>query len=142
MIIDENAALRFSTNGRMTYEIAFNSFNRELKEVGIDKLAKFRAVLHSVQNMECEERRRRLDAQSDGHGKSSKKVGEKHLNETANCGTISSMAKGFKNATLALALTAVGVVASCRASGASPDISRGGGWIFSAKLRRARLRAA
>lgn len=51
---NENAALRFSTNGRMTYEIAFNSFNRELKEVGIDKLAKFRAVLHSVQNMECE----------------------------------------------------------------------------------------
>ena len=44
------------------------------------------------------------------------------MNETANCGTISSMAKGFKNATLALALTAVGVVASCRASGASPDI--------------------
>ena len=44
-----------------------------------------------------------------------KKVGENHLNETANCGTISSMAKGFKNATLALALTVVGVVASCRA---------------------------
>ena len=58
--------------------------------------------------------------------KKRKKVGEKHLNETANCGTISNMAKGFKNATLALALTAVGVVASCRASGASPDISRGG----------------
>lgn len=57
---NENAALRFSTNGRMTYEIAFNSFNHELEEVGIDKLAKFRAVLHSVQNMECEERRRRL----------------------------------------------------------------------------------
>ncbi len=56
-----------------------------------------------------------------------KKVGEKHLNETVNCGTISCMVKGFKNATLALALTAVGVVASCRASGASPDISRGGG---------------
>jgi len=44
-----------------------------------------------------------------------KKVGENHLNETANCGTISNMAKGFKNATLALALTVVGVVASCRA---------------------------
>ena len=49
------------------------------------------------------------------------------MNETANCGKISSMAKGFKNATLALALTVVGVVASCRAYGASPDILRGGG---------------
>ena len=41
------------------------------------------------------------------------------------------MAKGFKNAALALALTAVGVMASCRASGASPDISRGGGGGYS-----------
>ena len=49
------------------------------------------------------------------------------MNETANCGIIPNMTKGFKNATLALALTVVGVVASCRASGASPDIFEGGG---------------
>ena len=37
------------------------------------------------------------------------------------------MINGFKNATLTLALTIVGAVASCCALGASPDVSRGGG---------------
>ena len=57
-----SAELRYSSNGRVTYEMAFEYSRRELSDIGIDDVKKFRAVLHSVRNMECEDRRRALEA--------------------------------------------------------------------------------
>ena len=107
----ENAELRFSTNGRMTHAIAFSSFRRELESVGIDSLAKFRAVLHSVQNMECEERRRRLDAQRDGL----KKPSVENPKSNQDCGIISTVKN--KTGNILVLMCAFAAAASYAASG-------------------------
>ena len=46
--------------------MAFEYSRRELADIGIDNVKKFRAVLHSVRNMECEDRRRALEAKRGG----------------------------------------------------------------------------
>ena len=61
-----NAAIRYAINTRITYETVFRYFAKQLAEHGIDSVKKFKAVIHSAQNIECSERRKKLDEQRDG----------------------------------------------------------------------------
>ena len=126
-----SAELRYSANGRVTYEMAFEYSRRELSDVGIDDVKKFRAVLHSVRNMECEDRRRALEA---------KRV-ESVPTKRGKNGIIRDVKHHAKSA-LALTLAIAGGLAAPLRSAASPDILRGGGCLFLAKLRSSALRAA
>ena len=62
----EDASIRNSVNTRVTYEIVFRRYARELAKHGIDTVEKFKAVLHSAQGLECARRRKKLDEQRDG----------------------------------------------------------------------------
>jgi len=117
-----SAELRYSANGRVTYEMAFAYSRRELSVVGIDNVKKFRAVLHSVRNMECEDRRRALEAKQDAARRREKSAVQ---NKPKN-GIIHAM-KTKAHSAFALALAIAGGLAAPLRSDASPDILRGGG---------------
>ena len=59
-----NAVVRNSTNTRVTHESAFRYFSRQLAQHGIDSVKKFKTVLHSAQSLECNHRKKALDAKS------------------------------------------------------------------------------
>ena len=65
----DNPEVRYSINTRITYASVFRHFSRQLEKVGVTSLAKFRAVIRSMQSAECMKRRKQLDAQRDGRKK-------------------------------------------------------------------------
>ena len=73
----------------------------ELAEKGVTSAAQFGRIIHAMQVRTYAKNLKKLNTAKS----------KLCVTRTSKCGTISSMAKGFKNATLALALTAVGVVA-------------------------------
>ena len=58
----EDAAVRDSVNTRVTYKAVFTRYRRELAEYGVDSVEKFRAIIHAAQNLECDKRKRKLEA--------------------------------------------------------------------------------
>ena len=61
----DNAEVRNSVNTRITYKSVFEHFRRRLEAVGVTTERQFRAILHSAQSRECEDRRRALEAKRD-----------------------------------------------------------------------------
>ena len=64
-----NEKVRSSINTRITHETVFKFFSRHLAEHGITTAKQFHKILHAAQSRECEERKRKLDAQRDGRRK-------------------------------------------------------------------------
>ena len=58
----QDAAVRDSVNTRVTYKAVFTRYRRELAEYGVDSVEKFRAIIHAAQNLECDKRKRKLEA--------------------------------------------------------------------------------
>ena len=67
-----NADIRYSINTRITYKAVFGYFAKELSAHGVTSAEQFRQALHSAHNLECLERRRKLDKQRDGRKRSGK----------------------------------------------------------------------
>ena len=61
----ENEGIRNSINTRLTHESVFKYFRRRLAAHGIDTVKKFKTVLHSAQSLECNRRKRALEAKAD-----------------------------------------------------------------------------
>ena len=64
-----NPKVRYAINTRVTYESVFMYFSKGLAAHGVTTVNQFKAVLHSVQNIECSRRAKNLDAQRDGRRK-------------------------------------------------------------------------
>lgn len=64
-----NANIRYSINTRITYKTVFEHFAKELSEHGVTSARQFKQALHSARNLECIERRKKLDERSDGRKK-------------------------------------------------------------------------
>ena len=64
-----NPKVRYAINTRVTYESVFMYFSKGLAAHGVTTVNQFKAVLHSVQNIECSRRAKNLDEQRDGRRK-------------------------------------------------------------------------
>ena len=64
-----NADIRYSINTRITYRTVFDYFAKDLAKHGVTSARQFKQALHSAHNLECIERRKKLDEQRDGRKK-------------------------------------------------------------------------
>ena len=64
-----NADIRYSINTRITYKTVFDYFAKDLAKHGVTSARQFKQALHSAHNLECIERRKKLDEQRDGRKK-------------------------------------------------------------------------
>ena len=120
--------IRSSTNTKVSYEAAYLFFRRQLAKLGVESVDEFKSIIRAHQARELRRRRREKSA-----AKTSTRRGKN--------GIMSNM-KGHAKSALALTLAIAGGLAAPLRSAASPDILRGGGGMFSAKLRSGLLRAA
>ena len=56
-----NADIRYSINTRITYRTVFDYFAKDLAKHGVTSARQFKQALHSAHNLECIERRKKLD---------------------------------------------------------------------------------
>ena len=68
-----NADIRYSINTRITYRTVFDYFAKDLAKHGVTSARQFKQALHSAHNLECIERRKKLDEQRDGRKKRQEK---------------------------------------------------------------------
>ena len=68
-----NADIRYSINTRITYKTVFDYFAKDLAKHGVTSARQFKQALHSAHNLECIERRKKLDEQRDGRKKRQEK---------------------------------------------------------------------
>ncbi len=68
-----NADIRYSINTRITYKTVFDHFAKDLSKHGVTSARQFKQALHSAHNLECIERRKKLDEQRDGRKKRQEK---------------------------------------------------------------------
>jgi len=57
-----NVEVKHTINTRITYESVFSYYARQLAKIGVESVGTFRAIIHSAQNRECEDRKRALEA--------------------------------------------------------------------------------
>ena len=57
-----NVEVKHAINTRITYESVFSYYARQLAKIGVDSVGAFRAIIHSSQNRECEDRKHELEA--------------------------------------------------------------------------------
>ena len=148
----ENEELKdASGTGKATHEAAFNWYKRKLALVGVTSVAKFKAIIHTVNNTNSAENIQALEAKREAERKAKSKtkpcsqfINYGHVKQTQNktrkCGKIRGMKK-VTNAMFGAALSIFAVAAPCMASDASANAIRGGLPFFAAR-RSAPLRAA
>ena len=68
-----NVDVKHAINTRITYESVFSYYARQLAKIGVDSVGKFRAIIHSAQNRECEDRKRALEAKREAERKAKRK---------------------------------------------------------------------
>ena len=66
--------LKDATNGVVTHKMAFEHCASVLEDVGVKSLNKFNAVLHSIQNRDCDARCKELEAKIDASRKAKKAI--------------------------------------------------------------------
>ena len=110
-----NEKVRSSINTRITHETVFKFFSRHLAEHGITTAKQFHKILHAAQSRECEERKRKLDAQRDGR--------RKEVSQTPPKNGKMAGVKNTLKAAFALTLATIGVAAPCAASERAARIS-------------------
>ena len=110
-----NSEIRHSINTRVTYESVFMYFSKGLAAHGVTTVNQFKAVLHSVQNIECSRRAKNLDEQRDGR--------RKEVSQTPPKNGKMAGVKNTLKAVFALTLATIGVAAPCAASERAARIS-------------------
>ena len=68
-----NAEVKHAINTRITYGAVFGYYSRQLKEIGVKSAGMFRAIIHSAQSRECEDRKHALEAKIEAERKAKKK---------------------------------------------------------------------
>ena len=68
-----NVEVKHAINTRITYESVFSYYARQLAKVGVASVGTFRAIIHSAQNRECEDRKRALEAKREAERKAKRK---------------------------------------------------------------------
>jgi len=122
MDAQENEELKdASGTGKATHEAAFNWYKRKLALVGVTSVAKFKAIIHTMQSTTCAENIKALEAKREAERKAKK------------CGKIRGMKLSAISAMIGTALSIFAVAAPCVASAASANAIRGGAPL----LRRA-----
>ena len=141
MSAQNNAELKSATKkGTATYEAALNWYKRQLALVGIVTSKKFRDVINSIRVKKCTDQKTALEAKREAE-RTAKKNTPHHsplassplTTKKPKCGKIRGMRKRTADAMIGPALSIFAVAASCMASGASPNVFRGGAPL----LRRA-----
>ena len=64
-----NVEVKHAINTRITYESVFSYYARQLAKIGVDSVGAFRAIIHSSQNRECEDRKHELEAKREAERK-------------------------------------------------------------------------
>ena len=64
-----NVEVKHAINTRITYESVFSYYARQLVKIGVDSVGTFRAIIHSSQNRECEDRKHALEAKREAERK-------------------------------------------------------------------------
>jgi hypothetical protein len=68
-----NVEVKHAINTRITYESVFRYYAQQLAKIGVESVGTFRAIIHSSQNRECEDRKRELEAKREAERKAKKK---------------------------------------------------------------------
>ena len=71
-VAQTNAEVKHAINTRITYESVFNYYTRQLAKIGVRTVETFKAIIHSSQNRECEDRKRELEARREAERKAAK----------------------------------------------------------------------
>ena len=68
-----NVEVKHAINTRITYESVFSYYARQLAKIGVDSVGTFRAIIHSSQNRECEDRKHALEAKREAERKAAER---------------------------------------------------------------------
>ena len=129
----KDAAVRDSVNTRVTYKAVFTRYRRELAEYGVDSVEKFRAIIHAAQNLECDKRKRKLEARQ--------AQAPKNANTKARKYDIICAVKSHITAALALTLAIVSGMAANMRCDASVTVEKTPPPPGKSGLQRSRLAA-